>query len=315
LPSGIAFAAEPVAVQARAQKLPKRTGLEKSALTFEASFVLSSSHQDFGGLSGIWLADDGNRMIAVSDRGQLWQARLQHGELGKLVDVDRWTLAEIPKLPNDPKGWRSVDAEALAGDDRSLVVAYEGYHRLRRLSHSNLEALPQRLPRLEGLGGPSNSGIESLASLNGGRFLAIAEGVGAVGGAGLSAWLIDGDQVDDLVYVPSPGFVPTGADRLDETLFVIERQFSLLGGFRSRLMTVPVDHVRPGAHLNGRELAVFRFGDIGENFEAVAAKRAPDGRTLIYLLSDDNFSIFQRTVLLQLSLPETAHFSAGKTIN
>ncbi len=308
-------AAEPVAVRVQTQKLPQRTGLEDSPLTVEAFFAFSSSHENFGGLSGIWLSDDGERMIAVSDRGQLWQARLQHGECGQLLDVDDWTLTDINKLPNDPTGSRSVDAEALAGNDRALVVAYEGHHRLRRLPHSNLEALPERLPMLEGLGGPSNSGVESLATMDDDRLLAIAEGVGAIGGVGLSAWLIDGDHVDDLIYVPTPGYVPTGADRLGETLYIIERQFSLLGGFRSRLLAVPVDQVRPGAQFKGTELAAFRFGDFGENFEAVAAKRAPDGRTLIYLLSDDNFSFFQRTVLLQLALPGPAKINAGEAIN
>jgi hypothetical protein len=52
-------------------------------------------------------------------------------------------------------------------------------------------------------------------------------------------------------------------------------------------------------------LAIFRWGDFGQNFEAIAARRAPDGRLLLYLLSDDNFSMLQQTLLLQLSLPST----------
>ncbi|MGI9449799.1 MAG: esterase-like activity of phytase family protein [Geminicoccaceae bacterium] len=305
----------PVDVQAKVQKIPSGTGLEQSGLTIEASFVLRSSHEDFGGLSGLWLSDDRERMIAVSDKGQLWHAQLQHDARGRLLDVRSWTLTDIPKLQDDRTGWRSVDAEALAGDDSSLIVAYEGHHRLRRLSHENLAAAPERLPRLLGLGGPSNSGIESLANLGDGRLLAIAERVGAWGGVGLSAWLIDGDHVDDLVYVPTPDFVPTGADHLDEALYIVERQFSLLGGFRSRILTLPTHQVQPGAHLKGTALAAFRFGDFGENFEAITAKRAPDRRTLIYLLSDDNFSLFQRTVLLQLALPEPASLSAEEIVN
>ena len=242
-------------------------------------------------------------MIAVSDKGQLWQARLRHDENGRLLEVDDWLLINIARLPDDRTGSRGVDAEALAGDDRTLVVAYEGYHRLRQLSLTALEAPPERLPRLEGLGGPSNSGIESLTRLGNDRLLAIAERVGAVGGVGLSAWLIDGDHVDDLVYVPTPGFVPTGADRSVDTLYIVERQFSLFGGFRSRLLTVPASEIHAGAHFKGTGLAAFRFGDLGENFEGIAARKAPDGRTLVYLLSDDNFSLLQRTVLLQLALP------------
>ncbi len=298
---------EPVIVEAKPQKTPESSGLERSVLTIEAAFVLRSSDRRFGGLSGMWLSDNRERLIAVSDEGLLWQATLSHDERGRLLDVNGWSVSGIAKLPEERQGRVNFDAEALAGDGgEGVVVAYEGHHRLRRLPLSDLHALPDRLPNLAGLGGPSNSGVESLASLPGGRLLAIAEGVGAWGGTGLAAWLIDGDRVDDLIYVPTAGYAPTGAERLDGTLYVVERKFSLLGGFQSGLVTVPVDRLRPGTQVEGASLARFRYGDLGENFEAIAAKQAPDGRTLIYLLSDDNFSIFQRTLLLQLSLSENA---------
>ena len=298
---------EPIAVQANALEVPEKTGRGWGGLSIEAAFDLRSSDQRFGGLSGLWLSDDAKRLIAVSDEGLLWQARLEHDIHGRLLNIDSWTMSGITKRPEDIEERFDFDAEALAWDgERGLVIAFEGDHRLRRLPLSDLQAMPDRLPLPNGLGGHSNSGIEALASLEGGKLLAIAERVGAWGGVGLSAWLIDGDRIDDLVYVPTPGFAPTGADRLDDAIYIVERQFSLLGGFQSRLITVPAHEIRPGNHLHGRKLAAFRFGDIGENFEGIAAKRAPDGRTLIYLLADDNFSFLQRTVLLQLCLPMPA---------
>ena len=36
--------------------------------------------------------------------------------------------------------------------------------------------------------------------------------------------------------------------------------------------------------------------------EAIAAHRGPGGKTLIYLMSDNNFSAKQRTLLLQFEL-------------
>jgi len=38
--------------------------------------------------------------------------------------------------------------------------------------------------------------------------------------------------------------------------------------------------------------------------EGVAARRGPDGETLVYLISDDNFHILQRTLLLMFALEE-----------
>ena len=115
-------------------------------------------------------------------------------------------------------------------------------------------------------------------------------------------WVIDEQRADDLVYVRRDGFSPTGAARLEKTVYVVERKFSLLGGFETRIVTLPTDAIRPGAHLQGTELAAFRFGDFGENFEGIAARRGPDGRIFLYLLADDNFAFFQETLLVQLSL-------------
>jgi hypothetical protein len=38
--------------------------------------------------------------------------------------------------------------------------------------------------------------------------------------------------------------------------------------------------------------------------EGIEVKSGPDGETLVYLLSDDNFSILQRSLLLMFELRE-----------
>ena len=295
---------EPVLVQARRQAVPEKTGLEQSAFTVEAAFVLRSSHRHFGGMSGLWLSNDARRLVSVGDSGWVWQARLHHDDHGRLIDIDDWFALSLADRPENPDFVFSHDAEALAVDgDRGLVVAYEGQHRLQRLSFPDFQNLSLPIPAPAGLGRPSNSGIEALADLEDGRLLAIAEGVGARGGKGLAAWLIGQNRIDDLVYRPSPNFAPTGIDRLGSTMYVVERQFSLLGGFQSRILAVPAEQLTSGNVFEGELLARFRYGDLGENFEAITARQAPDGRIMIYLLSDDNFNVFQQTVLLQLSLP------------
>jgi len=272
-------------------------------LTIEAVFDLTSSHPWFGGLSGLWVAPDGGRLIAISDSGQRWQARLLHDDDGRLLGAEDWSFADLPSGPDDPEGGLWTDAESLSGDGQDgLIVAYEGEHRLRRWPLNDLDGTPENVTLPDGLGGPSNSGIEALSTLPGGRLFAVGERVGAWGGEGLMGWVIAGKGADDLVYIQGPGFAPTGADRLEDRIYMVERSFSLLGGFRSRIVTFPADKVRPGARVEGTELAAFRWGDLGENFEGIAARRGPDGRILLYLLADDNFSFLQDTLLVQLSL-------------
>ncbi|HVZ14607.1 MAG TPA: twin-arginine translocation pathway signal, partial [Bauldia sp.] len=44
-------------------------------------------------------------------------------------------------------------------------------------------------------------------------------------------------------------------------------------------------------------------GDDIDNMEGLAARPGPNGETLLTLISDDNQSLLQRTVLLQFALP------------
>ena len=45
--------------------------------------------------------------------------------------------------------------------------------------------------------------------------------------------------------------------------------------------------------------------------EALAAHRAASGETVLTLMSDDNFSALQRTLIMQFTLPETKPVLAG----
>jgi hypothetical protein len=304
-------AQDPPVVQANRITLDGRPEdlAQLGALEFEAGFALGARDPRFGGLSGLWLAPDGTQLIAASDRGTLWRATLDHAADGRLIGVRDWQAVEPGHAPDDSAEER--DAEALAPDGAGgLVIAYEGTHRLRRLALDDLTAPPAALPTPAALDRPSNRGIEALAALPDGALLALAEGVFAASGD-LLAWRIEGDRVLPLSYSVSQGYVPTGADRLEDTLFVVERRFSLLDGFATRIVTLGVAEARAGASLVGRRLAELRAPLLSENFEAIAARRGADGRVLLYLVSDDNFIALQRTLLLQLSLTAPGFASAG----
>jgi hypothetical protein len=147
-----------------------------------------------------------------------------------------------------------------------------------------------------------NGGIEALTALPDGGLLALSERIPA-GPDQVAGWRIEDGAAQPLGYAVSNGFVPTGADWLDDTVFVLERRFSLFdGGFATRILAVDLAQVREGATLVGRPLVRLGWPAISENFEGIAVRRAADGRTLIYLVSDDNFLALQRTLLLQFSL-------------
>jgi hypothetical protein len=269
-------------------------------LELESALVLSSSDPEFGGLSGLWLSPDSVRLIAASDRGVLWTATLTHGERGRLSGAAGWRKVAPGRVSGDSAD--ESDAESLADDGAGgLMIAYEGEHRLRRLPLDDLDAEPAIVPAPGLPEDFENNGIEALVGLPDGSLLALSEGARDHDG-NFTAWLIRGERIEELGYVPGGNFVPTGADRLDDVLFVVERQLSLLGGFVSRIVAFPVDEAFPGARLRGIELARLQRPPFGDNFEGIAARRAADGRIDLYLVSDDNFFPLQQTVLLQLAI-------------
>jgi hypothetical protein len=279
---------------------PVRSGeqFDFGQLEFRAGFVLASSDPRFGGLSALWVAPDGGRLIAASDRGTLWLAEPEHAADGTLIRLAGWQAIDPGTVPGDPPQ-RDAEALAVAGDD--LVIAYEGAHRLRRVPLAAPASPAAALPTPAALAEPHNFGIEALVALEDGALLAIAEGVRTPTGD-LAAWLIEGDRIASLAYVPAAGFAPTGADRLDDTVYVLERRLSLLGGLAARVVMLDAAAIRPGARLVGRELGLLRPPALSENFEGIAARRGPDGGVLLYLLSDDNYTALLRSLLLQFAV-------------
>jgi hypothetical protein len=293
-------AESPPNVQAREFAFPVRSGeqFDFGQLEFRAGFVLASSDPRFGGLSGLWVAQGGARLIAASDRGTLWLAEPEHAADGTLIRLAGWQAIDPGTVPGDPPQ-RDAEALAVAGDD--LVIAYEGAHRLRRVPLAAPASPAAALPTPAALAEPHNFGIEALVALEDGALLAIAEGVRTPTGD-LAAWLIEGDRIASLAYVPAAGFAPTGADRLDDTVYVLERRLSLLGGLAARVVMLDAAAIRPGARLVGRELGLLRPPALSENFEGIAARRGPDGGVLLYLLSDDNYTALLRSLLLQFAV-------------
>ena len=95
-------------------------------------------------------------------------------------------------------------------------------------------------------------------------------------------------------------------------VLLVERDFSFVGAsIRVRLSVLPRGAIRPGARLVSRTLAEIEPPLTVDNFEAAAARTAPDGATLIYLMSDDNQSFLQRTLLFQLRLEPAAAVKAA----
>jgi hypothetical protein len=111
-----------------------------------------------------------------------------------------------------------------------------------------------------------------------------------------------------LSVVPHDPFAITSvANAPDGGLFLLERRFSLLGGVGMELRHIPASEVHEGARMNGEVLANLSFQDANiDNMEGLAVRRGPKGETLLYIISDDNYSPLQRTLLLMFEVKNGA---------
>ena len=67
---------------------------------------------------------------------------------------------------------------------------------------------------------------------------------------------------------------------------------------------MPAKQIAPGADLKGTVIATLAPPLSVDNFEGIEARKGEQGETIVYLISDDNFSDRQRTYLLMFELRE-----------
>jgi hypothetical protein len=85
---------------------------------------------------------------------------------------------------------------------------------------------------------------------------------------------------------------------------VLERKFSLIEGLGIRIRRIALKSVAPGAVVDGPSIFDADLGLEIDNMEGIDAHVTPEGHTVLTMVSDDNFSMIQRTLLLQFTLVE-----------
>jgi hypothetical protein len=268
-------------------------------LHFLAGWTLDSGDERFGGLSGMHV--EAGEVIAISDVGILTRFPMP-GAAGTLpVRFD--PLIEGP----GPRSQRSSrDSEGLLADRDHFWVSFERRHMVWRYDRATLRAetaaRPEPMRRWRG-----NSGAEALVRLADGRFLVLAEG--RDDGAEYSdAVLFAGDPADPatpavrLRYRRSDGFRPTDAALLpDGRILILSRRFAWLR-LSARLMVADPAGLRAGSTIEGREVATLEAPLNVDNMEALAVT-VENGRTIVWIASDDDFmAIVRRTLLLKFEL-------------
>ncbi|MFQ3455692.1 esterase-like activity of phytase family protein [Bradyrhizobium sp. UFLA01-814] len=309
---------EPVSIDVNARPLPSfdtrdRARTRFGALEYRSGLILTSSFSGFGGLSALRLDPKGERFIAVSDQGSWFTGRIVYRgrEMVGLDDVEAAPLLGADGRPiTVTRGW--YDSESLALDGSFAYVGLERVNQVLRFdfakgftrARGEVVPLPAAARKL-----PNNKGLEGLVfvpkatgQLLAGTLIAFSErGLDANGN--LIAFLVGGKtpgqfsirrsenfDISDAVLLPSGG------------LLILERKFSWFGGVGIRIRRLALSDIAPGALVDGPAIFSADLGNEIDNMEGIDAHVTEEGETVLTMVSDDNFSLIQRNLLLQFTL-------------
>lgn len=268
-----------------------------------------------GGLSGLAWDEDESRLYALSDSGALFHFRPRF-EDGHLAGVD--ALAAFPLRDHEGRALegRRADAEGLVVQrasngrrgDSVLAVSFERHPRILRFEPDGRFVdslpLPAELRHASRYADP-NKALETLIWLPETGFVTGPERplAGAEGGI-IEIFAMDGRRWRyPLAATPNASLVDMEA-LADGSLLALERGHGLM--FLPLVITIRhtlIDTAAPGALLPVTTLAILDTsqGWSVDNFEGLTRHRGKS----FFMVSDDNFSELQMTLLVYFSVVST----------
>jgi hypothetical protein len=227
-----------------------------------------------------------------------------------LADVEAAPMLGPDGKPILARGW--FDSESIALDGSFVYIGLERVNKVLRFdfskgftrSRGEVVPLPPAAGRL-----PFNKGLEALVFVPGGMplagtLIAISErGLDARGN--LIAFLVGGATPGQFSVRRTENFDVSDAVLLASgALLILERKFSWPSGIGIRIRRIALTSVAPGAVVDGP--SIFEGNEV-DNMEGIDAHVTPEGETVLTMVSDDNFSPLQRTLLLQFTLVDINH--------
>jgi len=289
------------------------------ALIYRGGLEITSSDPRFGGWSGLLVSADGSHMLSQSDEGHWLRVAVRYDRRGNLASLADGHLADMEGLDNGRlKPKTEADAEGLAalsdkGPDGPVAVSFERDARIWRYDvGASLDAVPTDIAAPEDIKTLDfNSGLEGLTRISPTTLFTVAE-TPQVRGSDHPAWLIPipGEKSTQpfqrlAVRHHEPYEISDSAMSPDRHwLYLLERHYyGPVRGVVVAVRRVEALAIKPGARLEGSEIARFTMHENIDNMEGLALRREANGKTLLYMISDDNYNLLlQRTVLLMFEV-------------
>ncbi|MEG3083920.1 esterase-like activity of phytase family protein [Sphingomonas sp. PB2P12] len=281
-------------------------------LTYLGGVVLDSRDPAFGGFSSLDVARSGtgNRFTLLSDGGNVVRF-----DMGQDWRPHALAFANLPAGPGIgwEKGDRDSESMVIDPGTGQIWVGFEYRNAIWRYApgFAGYEARvsPEAMRKW-----PANGGAESMARMPDGRFVVVSE----VAHVRPADWTRSEDErlhtrqalifasdptragpPQRFAYEPYGHYDPSDATALPNgDLLVLDRGFSLPFRWSNRISRVVASDVAAGRIARGRLIATIDAPLIHDNFEGIDTT-VENGKTIVWIVSDDNQMFLQRTLLLK----------------
>lgn len=273
------------------------------ALEYLGGLDIPRMGQNIGGLSGLRWDEASGRLLAITDDARwVWITPVE--EQQRLIGLADVEVGDLLGLEGEIlRGKQQGDSESLTRSNRGgWLVGFERDHRIWR--YDDLSGVPAETDIrpdeiFAELG--DNQGLEALADSELDLFLC-AQRATMPEQSNCVRRFEGGDTYAGFPAEPPEGLselgaVPTDADMADDgTLYVLFRSYSELDG-----NAIGIKAYLPFPSIEEREIVSLRPPFTVDNFEGLAV-RTLGSRTFLYIVSDDNFSSNQRTLLMKFEV-------------
>jgi len=266
-------------------------------LTLRSLTNWSDTHDGFGGFSGLAMLPGGAGFLTVSDQGLLVRATVTRNDAGWIAGVHWANAARFLDGFGKPVEGFTSDAEAIRlMKDGRIMVSFEGYARVSIFQPPDMMPIPlHKWDRFKSIWG--NSGMESLAIGPDGQVMTILE-VPGKDGAYQTLIHQGGDN-----WQPGPTLAGGGTFSAtdaawgpDGQLYVLERQYSVVFGYKSRISSYATTASGFGNPKVEWQSQAGEFGD----FEGMDITLNAAGAMIFTLISDNNFLPTEATTIAEL---------------
>lgn len=265
---------------------------------------LSSEEKEFGGLSGLIMRRDTSTIYTMTDRARLIKTTPIFDKNNVVTCMQDTIMRPLRGRSTRPLIGHYGDSEGLSfanKNENKILVSFERAHRIVEYALEEKQLLPKHhYKEFELKELPYNDSYESVRRLENGDIIGFPENFSEEKNI-LQGYLVTKKKQRKKIYLKQKDtYVLTDINILSNGDFItLERAFSFFKGINIIMRHIPQKDLLSGKVADGKIIFEISSGEGGDNMEGMSVIPTKGG-DLLYVVSDDNFTSLQDTIIFSL---------------